>query len=47
MTWIPIVIAVLILVFILGSFIGMWTSNSDPLSDYELWGNEEEEDLNR
>jgi len=47
MEWIGITIALIILIALLLALVGMWKSNTDRLTDYDLYGMDAEEYLKK
>ena len=47
MEWIGITIALMILFALILVFIGMWNSNTDKLTDYDLYGMDADEYLKK
>mgnify|MGYP003119672754 CR=1 FL=1 len=43
MKWIGILITLLVLIVLLLAWVGMWKSNSDKLTDYDLYGMDADE----
>lgn len=47
MEWIGITIALIILFVLILAFVGMWNSNTDKLTDYNLYGMDDDEYLKK
>ena len=47
MEWIAITIVLIILLALILAFIGMWNSNTDKLTDYDLYGMDADEYLKK
>ena len=47
MEWIGITVALTILLALILAFIGMWRSNTDKLTDYDLYGMDADEYLKK
>ena len=47
MQWIGIIIGLIILFSLVLAFVGMWNSNTDKLTDYDLYGMDAEEYLKK
>ena len=47
MEWIAVTVSLIVLLVLILAFIGMWKSNTDPLTDHELYGMDSEEYLKK